>query len=100
MLKKINRILRLVGLNLVRAKRKKTSWQKVPPYTPQELQDAAVPRNCEWQGKTHYVGDDCPGGHEEWETSGGTTPEQNEARFDRPTAKQPTSDNNITGPTS
>lgn len=35
--------------------------------------------------------------HETWEASGGTTPEQNEAR-DFP--KQPHSDNNITGPTS
>lgn len=56
-------------------------------------------------GVTHFVGDACPGGHlndgskevaEGWEREGGTTKEQNDARFPLP----PNNDNNITGPTS
>jgi hypothetical protein len=35
--------------------------------------------------------------HADWETSGGTTPEQNEARE---FVKQPNSDNGVSGPTS
>lgn len=38
--------------------------------------------------------------HAAWETAGGTTPEQNEAHFNRGPVPQPNSDNGITGPTS
>lgn len=35
-----------------------------------------------------------------WETAGGTTPEQNDAHFNRGPVSQPNSDNGISGPTS
>lgn len=119
MLKKINLLLKLVGLNLVRAKRKapKSEAKRVkefieefvgprPPHTPEELKTAplrcfvnqpgTVPLSdyvgdAEWAdtpnpGKTHFVGDDCPGGHR--------------LTACEIKASQPSSDNTVTGPTS
>lgn len=49
-----------------------------------------IENHAENRDKTHFVGDDCPGGHrnepitkdsEAWESSGGTTEEQNENNF-------------------
>lgn len=85
MIKKINRFLRFFGLNLVHAKKVKKAGYRVhvpiedgktlkpfnlAPVTNAELRDA---------GKTHYVGDSCPGGHVD---------------------ASPTQDNKISGPTS
>lgn len=100
MLKKINRVLKLVGLNLVRSKRRKSKWQAVPPVPPPSPEEIVSSRDTEKDLRWHYVGDTCPGGHADWETSGGTTPEQNEARFETPRVEQPNSDNKISGPTS
>lgn len=75
MLKKINRILRVIGFNLVHAKKARTVTARAP-------RTVRAPR----ADSTHYVGDDCIGGHR------GTACEVQ--------ASQPSSVNDITGPTS
>lgn len=92
MLKKINQLLKLIGFNLVHAKKPKAR----KPYTVKELLASKVtgvncipsPTCCVEKyndGQTHYVGDSCPGGHRD--------------TFKHVDAS-PTQDNNITGPTS
>lgn len=100
MLKKINRLLKLVGLNLVHAKRKQAIRR---PYTREELENCPPPRKLH-DNMTHFVGDDCPGGHRDLEgptgnvgCCGGPVGVDD---HERTRVEQPNSDNKIGGPTS
>lgn len=79
MKKTLNKFLKFLGFNVVKAKRARA---KRPAYRSHVQIEDADTRAVRESGRTHYVGDDCPGGH----VPGPVT--------------QPSSDNNITGPTS
>ena len=94
------------------------------PYTSEQLEERSIQEDC---GKTHFVGDDCPGGHRELidpvheaksnianaissgqmprvmdllATSGQPLPVGMGTVMDRPRVEQPNSDNSVSGPTS
>lgn len=74
----INKVLKFIGLNLVHAKRAKAKTVRAPKAVKCIPSQTCCVDDYN-AGKTHYVGDSCPGGHVD---------------------ASPTQDNNITGPTS
>lgn len=88
-LKKILKFLGIKGITPKRPRARKTTPVRIQvkldtegsnPYDADELRNHV---------KTHYVGDDCPGGHADLTDT-----------CARPRVEQPKSDNNVTGPTS